>query len=143
MENLNETLKCLLAIRLDIECGESIRTALLKYCKVQSSTYSKLLREWLFCLEQKKDVSDLLQQVDDYERAFFEILEMGLTGYGVYERIITFEVELIEKCKYEIEKEIDQLPYKLMLPLFLLQFPAYLILILGPLLNHFIQSTGG
>ncbi len=143
METLGQTLKCLLVVRLGMECGESIRSTMGQFVLKNTTPYSILVREWLFYMDQKKDSKQLLCQLSAYERAFFEIVEAGINGQRVHERLVLFEAELLEKCRFEMEKEIDLLPFKLMIPLFLFQFPAYLILLLGPLLNNFLENLGG
>ncbi|MEN0059151.1 MAG: hypothetical protein AAGB31_09985, partial [Bdellovibrio sp.] len=53
------------------------------------------------------------------------------------------EEEIIEACREEMAERLAQLPFILLVPLLLFQFPAFLLLLFGPLLNNFFHSLGG
>ena len=53
------------------------------------------------------------------------------------------EKEIMEVCKEDLEKHLEKLPYICLIPLMLFQFPAFLLLLIGPLvlnLLHILQT---
>ena len=141
MENLVSCLKWTLRLRLALECGDSVRVAIGRV-RTESSFDSKI-KDFVFCFDQKGELNRFLEPFGAYERAFFDLVLSGLAGNKIYERIVEFENELKQKCLDEIQKEIDLLPFKIMVPVLLFQFPAYLLLILGPILQQFLEKIGG
>lgn len=141
MENLSFLLKLCLHVRASMEGGESLRVSLMRFCDKRTSLAQIRLSEWLnhFDHTAGEDRSEFYFS-HTQTQMFLEILSQGLRGHAIYERVCSFEEELIELCKEEFQKELDRLPYILMVPLLLFMFPAYLILLLGPILNLFIQS---
>ncbi len=141
MESLISCLQWALRIRLALECGDSIRAAIGRNHK--KSEFDLKLQEWVFCLDQKGDATKILTRVEIYERAFFELIRSGLSGNKIYEHLVEYEKELKEKCLDEIQREIDLMPFKLMIPVLLFQFPAYLLLVMGPIVQQFLETLGG
>lgn len=141
MENLAECLRWTLRLRLALECGDSVRVALKR--ERMRTPFDTLIHDFVFCVDQRGDLEKLFDHLGTYERALFELIRAGLSGNKIYERVLEYEKELTAKCLDEIQKEIDLLPFKLMVPVLLFQFPAYLLLILGPIIQKFIESLGG
>jgi hypothetical protein len=54
--------------------------------------------------------------------------------------LIELENEVVRSCESELEEQIQKLPIKLMLPVLFLMFPAYLILLLGPILLSILSQ---
>src|SRR5690606_35014836 len=71
---------------------------------------------------------------------FFYLVGEGLKGHSIYDRIKSFEEDIVDLCQEELQKDLDKLPYVLMVPLLLFLFPAYVLLLLGPILNLFIKE---
>lgn len=78
-----------------------------------------------------------------YRRSLLQILERGLRGEAVYSVLLQLETELVEACQEEISNKVARLPFILLIPLLLFQFPAFLMLLFGPLLQNFFHSLGG
>ena len=53
------------------------------------------------------------------------------------------ETEVESKAEAELDAHVAALPFKVLLPLLLFQFPAYLLLLLGPLLRELQRQLGG
>lgn len=141
MEDLSFLLKLCLHVRVSIEGGEALRVSLIRFSDLDDSILYFKLKQWLDHFDQSggENYGERFFQ-NHYTQVFLEILSQGLAGYSIYERIKTIEEEIIEVCKDEFQRELDKLPYVLMVPLLLFMFPAYLLLLLGPILNMFLKE---
>lgn len=141
MEDLSFLLKLCLHVRVSIEGGEALRVSLLRFSDLEDSLLYLKLRQWLAHLDQSGGENCAESFFKNHHmHVFLEILFQGLSGHAIYDRIKAVEEELIEVCKDEFQKELDKLPYVLMVPLLLFMFPAYLLLLLGPILNMFLRE---
>ncbi len=141
MENLSFLLKLCLHVRASLEGGESLRSSLTRFCDKKPTPEILKLKQWLnhFDHTDGEDCSSIVFNHSQIEMTM-ETLHLGLKGHSIYDRIKSLEEEVVELCKEEFQKELDKLPYVLMVPLLLFMFPAYLLLLLGPILNLFLQS---
>lgn len=134
MEGLAPPLRLLLAVREGIERGASIRTCLMEFVERDRSLLSRFLSRWLVERELGRRLSPD-ERLSPSERHLLYILERGLEGEPVLPAVIELEAETIERCEFQIEEFIEALPLKSLIPLLLFIFPAYLILLLGPLVE--------
>lgn len=77
------------------------------------------------------------------EQAFWELLARGAAGQPTAEPLRALEDEARAAAESELELHVSTLPFKLLIPLLLFQFPAYLILLLGPMLRELTRQMGG
>lgn len=141
MEDLSFLLKLCLHVRVSIEGGESLRVSILRFGDKEDSMLHFKLKQWLTHFDQSDGESQAENFFSNHHtQIFLEILSQGLNGHSIFERIKAVEEEFIEVCKDEFQKELDKLPYVLMVPLLLFMFPAYLLLLLGPILNLFLKE---
>lgn len=138
MESLNPTLFLLLHVKSSLEVGDSVVVALEKS---------------LFCMkiDQKKQVLKFLQLLSAeelqliafvhsieslYARQLYSLLVQSYQGIPVLNSLKELENELKLAVEDELELFIQTLPFKLLLPIFLIMFPAFLLLLLGPILQN-------
>lgn len=136
MEGLAPTLQLCLEVRLAIECGEPIMSALKSILPSLDKELSSQLLKMILDYEQTGQVDvRCVQNYGTYRGALLLILAQGLNGEPILSRLAEIEPEIRMICSEEIEKYIAALPLRAMLPVLLIQFPAFLILLLGPILN--------
>lgn len=141
MENLSFLLKLCLHVRVSIEGGEALRISLMRFSSLEVSALHLRLGQWLQHFDQSGGENCAESFFSNhYILVFLEVLSQGLAGHSIYDRIKAVEEEIIEVCKDEFQRELDKLPYVLMVPLLLFMFPAYLLLLLGPILNMFLKE---
>jgi hypothetical protein len=142
VDGLAPTLKLLLAVKSGIERGESIRTTTQKYIVRENDELSRLVATWLSRRDQGVTTGDLLKNVKSpFRQSALQIVDRGLSGESIYQQLLLLEEETIEAAKFEIETFLSLLPIKMLVPLLLLQFPAFLLLLFGPLLAEFLKQT--
>lgn len=145
MEDIAPPLLLISHIKRSIETGNSIKVGMHFYLKDTNDSkqdeFSKQVGAWLFDVERNKDPQLVLDSITSiHRRALLKLLERGLNKESIYNQLLTLEQETIQACQSEIEEKLTKLPYILMIPILFFQFPALLILILGPLIQNFIES---
>jgi hypothetical protein len=71
-----------------------------------------------------------------------QLLLFGVRGESVLPRLREMEIEIRRQCDHEMDVFISRLPLFMLGPVLLLLFPAFLILLLGPLLDQFLKGLG-
>jgi hypothetical protein len=143
MEHIAPPLQLIAEVKRSIESGASVRSGILAYIQVSRSDFSKDVSKWISRQDQGLDSQGLVQgQRSQYRRSLLELLERGLRGESIYNYILQLEMETVEACEDEIVRKVTKLPFLLLVPLLLMQFPAFLMLLFGPLLQNFFHSLG-
>ncbi len=141
MENLSFLLQLCLHIRASLEGGEALRISLSRFAEKKTSLLHFKALRWLEHFDQTEGECCADKIFDSQQMViFFHLIGEGLRGHSIYERIKSFEEDIVESCHDELQRHLDKLPYLLMIPLLLLLFPAYMLLLLGPILNMFINE---
>lgn len=139
MEDLAPPLRCLIEVRSQIEKGSSVNIALRNYLAKTQDEFSVVIEDWLILRSEGRQEVALARLEDHfYRKTLLIIFEKGLSGVPVLEALVEYEKELFLKCDEEIEQKLSDLPFYIMLPVMGLQFPAYLLLLFGPLIQLFM-----
>ena len=140
MVSLAPPLQAVLEIRLHIESGLSVSRAVKVY--VQSSpedSFAKELGLWLFA-EETGGTFNLQNLKSLYRKHLMDILKRGLKGEPILEILEEYEKDLVEICKEDLEKHLQKLPFISLVPLLLFEFPALLIILIGPLFLNLLSA---
>jgi len=148
MENLNPTLQLILFLRLGLERGDSLRQLLQEFTHDRTGLESKDQRSfrlgvliWWTELEQRRSVPTMPHQLQLPARQnLLHLLTRGLRGESILPALNGLEQDVFEQCLEEMDHQMALLPLQALLPLLLLQFPALLLLLLGPLLSQVLSS---
>lgn len=142
MEDISPTLYLLLIVRTALENGHSVRTGVRQFLSTSKDPFVEVVSKWLLFVDQDQSLHTLLENLHPCRRSLLLLLDKGLKGLPILPHLMTLEDEIIQSCEVEIETQIQKLPLLLMLPLFLLMFPAYLILLFGPIIQSLLMHTG-
>lgn len=143
MVHIAPPLQLIAHVKRSIECGSSVRSGILGFVRAERSSFAKGVSKWLAHHDQGLETAFFLQQQrSQYRRSLLELLERGLRGESIYVYLCQLEQETIEACQDEINRKLSKLPFMLLGPLLLMQFPAFLLLLFGPLLDNFFHSLG-
>lgn len=144
MVHIAPPLQLISYVKRAIETGQSARSGVVTFVRSERSNFAKDVSKWLAHLDQGIETAPLLLlQRSQYRRSLLELLERGLRGESIYVYLCQLELETIEACEDEIQRKLSKLPFLLLGPLLLMQFPAFLMLLFGPLLDNFFHSLGG
>lgn len=136
MADLASSHICLLEIKFALENGESVRTGLLRALGKLHDPFARGLRKWLFDLDQgsAKLNEDFVSTI--YQRSLLRLLKYGLAGRSIRQQVTDLESEMNQACHEQMEEFLRLLPMQMSIPVLLLQFPAFLLLLLGPLIGE-------
>lgn len=140
MDPLAPPLKAVLEIRLQIENGTSIMESIRCFTKkYPEDSFAKNLGLYFFQKEMGKSPSF---NFDDkpYRQLLCTILARGLEGEPILEHLKEFEADLCIATHEDLEKHIQKLPFLSLIPLMLFQFPAFILILLGPLLIDLLTA---
>ncbi len=144
MEAVAPPLRLLQTVRYAMESGESLRSGLRSYLELRPDEFAPTVSAWLILIERGCCTGDLLQKIESPARAqLLRIFERGLQGESVLITLSAMDEEVQEQGIIEIETFLGQLPFRMLLPLLFFLFPAFLLLLLGPLLFRVLESMGG
>lgn len=138
MEDLNPTLRLIMSLREGLERGESLRHSLEQFIQHERGELVSRLQKWWF--HHNRHHGQETEGFSISQQAVLLILERGLQGETIGPALIHLEREVAEKCELEAEEFAQTLSLKCLVPLLLLIFPAYLIILLGPLVEELLRS---
>ena len=128
-------------VRRLIGSGRSMREAFRSYLENTShNQLSAALREHWIHLQQGRQTTCNLKT--HWQRAFWELVERGAAGQPCLEALHALEDEIEKAAQAELDRHLAALPFKVLLPLLLFQFPAFMIVLLGPMLRELNRSFG-
>ena len=144
MEGIAPPLGLLLAVKRCLEKGQPVKVGIQYYLKRNQGAFVAVVGQWLALIQQGKDTQPLISQLSSQHRqVLLQLLERGLRGEAIYNVLQTLEEEILEACHEELTNKLAQLSFILLIPLLLFQFPAFLLLLFGPLLQNFFHSLAG
>lgn len=143
MENLiPPVLRAVREIRWMIATGHSMSEALGQYLEAVHDPLSLDLRE-SWTLKSQAGALGVSKFGSPYQTALWELIVRGTRGEPVLEALTALEEEVELAASEEIERHLAMLPFRALIPLLGLQFPAHLVLLLGPLLRQMHSGLGG
>jgi len=138
MENVAPTLLCAVYLHRFIENGDSMAVALRKYLNQFNDACAVEVAQVLLCYEQGRQYS--IPTMSPQREALFLIIQNALNGYPVSPALNHLTEELYTSSYAEMEQYAVILTHRVLVPVLLLQFPALLLLILGPLIQSFLEA---
>ncbi len=142
MESIAPPLKLILALRSGLERGESVRSSAQKYIATEDDELSRLVATWMLLKNQGSPTDVLFASLKSpHRRAVLMMVERGLAGETIYPTLSRLEEEVIAATNSELEEFVALLPIKMLIPLLFFQFPAFLLLLFGPLLLQFLEQV--
>jgi hypothetical protein len=141
MDGLAPPLRLCLNLRYALENGGALYSAVKSQLIYLDESLRIDLSVVLAAHEQGRAAtgSDFISK-SEYRKALIEIIMAGLRGEPIVKQLRDIEDEIKAACEYDLEMFIARLPMKALVPLMLVQFPAFLILVLGPVLNQLIKG---
>jgi hypothetical protein len=129
-------------VRWRISSGRSMNESVALYLESSPSAFASTLREW-WALKNQGRPPNSTSFTSHLQKAFVNLIERGCAGQPTLEHLTALEAEVEAAATAELELFLTTLPFKVLLPLLAFQFPAYLVLLLGPLLRELGRRMGG
>lgn len=143
MEGLNPSLKCLIEIQSALHNGEPIRAGVMRYLASSAvdCDFSAAIRRFLFAWDQGQDWRAVIRSIQSpHRRALLELVSSALAGQPIQAHLEELRSEIVSAAHAEIGRHLEILPIKMLIPLLLFQFPAFLLLLFGPVLGRLLQE---
>lgn len=145
MENIAPPLELIIEVRFGLEKGQALKKTLQNYADdcfstdKESLNWRQFIQKWLRNLELGQSTVEIKKKLNPVRQQIIDVLEMGLRGESIYTQICALEDELFEATKLEIEEHTAVLAIKSLIPLLMFQFPAFLMLLIGPFVAQFLD----
>ncbi len=127
-------------LKRHLQSGKSVGFAIDQSILEETSEFSVLVQKWKAQLG-KTNQENCLPVETHYQRGLFEILRCGLDGAPIFELLADLEAEMLIEFERQWKSYLERLPLLLSLPLLLFFFPAYIILMFGPLITQFLMEV--
>jgi hypothetical protein len=135
-------LQALQSVIWSIGCGRSVKDAFQLYLETNRDPLTEKCRE-LWILKNAGQPLKIETLTSHYQRAFWDLIERGTAGQPVHDGLRALEEEVAAVARAELDEFALTLPFRSLIPLLAFQFPAFLILLLGPLLRDLQHHLGG
>jgi len=144
MENIAPPLYVASHLQLELENGHSFRESLQRLLSLShDNDFQTLLQEWSVRKAHNQSTRSLVKTVKSpYRRTLLDLFDRAWSGEPILEPLHSLKEEILAATESELDQFIATLPFRAMIPLLLLQFPAYLLLLLGPTLAELSRSLG-
>ncbi len=127
-----------------LSSGKPMKEAFQNYLERTHDPLAGLLREyWILKWQSGRMQTQPKPLPTYYQKAFWNLVERGCAGQPTLDALTELETEVTMACELELDEHLATLPFKVLIPLLLFQFPAYLLLLLGPLLRELGRQLGG
>ncbi len=140
MAHIVPSISFLKTFRSALEGGVSVASALDEAIGAEKTSFSVQVYLW-YCDFQKQGLSGAELFHTHYQKSFMDIVANGLSGAPVYEHLKLLEVAMEAEFERQWKAYLSTLPSKLSIPLLLFFFPAYVILLFGPLITQFLNEV--
>jgi hypothetical protein len=132
-------------VRWLMSAGHSMKESVRRYLENSNDEFAADLRErWTLKWQTVSSTrAESKPFVSPYRSAFWELIERGCSGQPVLEALSALEDEIERAANADLDRHVSTLPFKLLPALLLFQFPAFLLLLLGPLWRELQQQLGG
>jgi hypothetical protein len=142
MQSSSEVYRIISHINMGLSEGHSISTCLLNEFERRSSVFWLGLQSLNRAVNRDLSVKGLKDRFNHpHQQVLIELVYSGLLGQPVYEKLKDLEALIYSRDIAHIDKHQKLLPYKVMLPVFLLIVPGYFLLLFSFLFN-FVSTKG-
>jgi hypothetical protein len=148
MDSMNPVLECIWYVEEGIRRGDSVREALLGWADRSAAhqrnggRYHRDFRlQVLLLLRSMEGLSSVAPgALPPYRENLFQILLAGFRGEAILGDLKLLKDDIQNQLELDMKSHVETLPFKMLVPLLLFLFPAFLILLFGPITRSFLQS---
>jgi hypothetical protein len=158
VDNLNPVLRCLLVVEESIARGESVRDGLLAWLDGERAHVESSFREIELHRGFRDEILEFLRRHERSEadssgtyeprvraqsvcrQSLFLIFDAGMAGQPIIPSLKDLRTEMEAQLELDMKTHIESLPLKMLVPLLLCMFPAFLILLLGPITRNYLGA---
>lgn len=142
MVHLPWPLEVLMFVRVEISEGRSVRSALDEYLQTHSRVELNILRVWYLSIQNSGRRSldhPEVRASNSQVRTLLQVLERGVRGEAILPALLELERDFLELCDDDLERFASRLPTLIMGTTALFLFPAFVLILIGPLLADLMR----
>lgn len=141
MEDLVQRYHFLACCVEELEAGTSLNRFVEKYAQKRSSGVLQLVQLWQVNAKRGTLIHFYRKKQPHYhDKMMLKLFERSAQGHQILSALKELLNSVHEEIHHQIDNYVTQLPYKLMIPLLLFQFPALMVLFIGPLLMELMKG---
>lgn len=142
MKPFPELLEILLELKIQLQSGHAPSVGLQKVLEPRSSSLSRAMKIWHIRVSAGQSHQEVLSSIKDLvqtpaRKNFMYLMNRGFKGSPIFESLSNLEAEFYFALEQDLERQVQLLPIKLLIPLTFFILPAVMILLLSPVLNIF------
>lgn len=139
VESLAPFLLFVLELEWGLRCGCSVAQSWQQaLARIQDRELWQELSHWWQYWQQNQIQAPKISS--RHRRVLFDLVIKGLSGSPIYERLQSFRADLLDSCWSELEDFLQALPFRSGIILMVFQFPAMLVLLLGPMILSMLEA---
>lgn len=120
-----------------IKRGDAIRTTIKRTISSNTGPFRDLLEDWFKEFESSKNLKKIYDRIYYPENInLLTLLEYGMDGHPILQSLEKLQEETALIIQARLESQLQSLPYKMLVPLFVFFFPALAWSFLGPFLKE-------
>ncbi len=123
-----------------IERGVSVSRASQLTLEIEKSPLASQIYLWMTHFNESQGEM-VWRPKTHYQLSLREILRTGLQGGPIYEPLLQLEEEMVMEFEVQWKAYLESLPMRLTIPMLLLFFPAYVVLLFGPLVTKIMSGV--
>lgn len=140
METVAAPLEFVCFFRLELANGKSPRLAIQNSIQTFQGSFINSISSWFYMRGKKEPTIPPGYSASVVQ--LFHLLSLALDGVPIQEPLKELEKHMIEICKEDVQDHIEKLPVKMIVPMVLCFYPAFLCLILGPAMSALTMGVG-
>lgn len=141
MESVAPPLECIFQVQMDLKSGRSLQSSLSFYAQEHQDEFTIVLSDFLIHYHQGLDLKNVINSLKSpYRKALLQIFLLGLKGAPIFDHLESLEKEVLWACEQELDGFFKTLSFTCLIPILFLQFPAFLLLVFGPLLKVLMEK---
>ncbi len=141
MESVAPLYQACLELRCSLSQNVPVRSSLHSIVASVGGDLGKQLQQILVYASQHKDPEAAFFKHCSFQRAcFFQLALRGLKGEPILEPLQVLEKDIKDVSLEQVQYFLKTLPYKMLIPVMLLQLPAYMYVMFSPFLKAFSEG---
>ena len=141
VDGLAPTLEFLLSVQTCLSNGERVQVGMTAYAETARGDLADAVRMALVATRNGNSPAAAIRSLaSPYRRAALNLAVRSLDGQSIQKPLAELLKETKEACELEIRAFVAVLPFRALIPLLLLQLPALLLVLLGPLIGNLVRS---
>ena len=139
MEDIVPMARFIFRLQTLLRTGQSLTRSIPQALGQRNDEFTLEMSRWWVHFQSGADQRHLGST--DYRALLIQILEQGLGGVSIMGSLDVLYVEVFREQEQQMKRFLEKLPFRLLFPLLLCFFPAFLILLFGPIVQQILQEV--